>query len=78
MKVLKILATPFIAIWRWIKETAWVQPLLIVGLIFGIMLGDALPHISVALGMVLVILSGIIIGLPNLLKDLRSIKGERI
>ncbi|MBR2113000.1 MAG: hypothetical protein IJ950_08810, partial [Helicobacter sp.] len=38
----------------------------------------ALPHISVALGMVLVILSGIIIGLPNLLKDLRSIKGERI
>ncbi|MCI7710162.1 MAG: DMT family transporter [Helicobacter sp.] len=48
------------------------------GLIFGIMLGDALPHISVALGMVLVILSGIIIGLPNLLKDLRSIKGERI
>ena len=48
------------------------------GLIFGIMLGDALPHISVVLGMVLVILSGIIIGLPNLLKDLRSIKGERI
>ncbi|WP_394909118.1 DMT family transporter [uncultured Helicobacter sp.] len=44
------------------------------GLIFGIMLGDALPHFSVGLGMVLVILSGIIIGLPNLLKDLRSIK----
>lgn len=36
MKFLKALATPFIAIWRWIKETAWVQPLLIVGIIFGI------------------------------------------
>ena len=44
------------------------------GLIFGIMLGDTLPHFGVGLGMVLVILSGIIIGLPNLLKALRSIK----
>lgn len=26
----------FGAIWRWIKETAWVQPLLIVGIIFGL------------------------------------------
>ena len=47
------------------------------GLIFGIMLGDALPHFGVGLGMVLVILSGIIIGLPNLLKDLRSIKRSK-
>ena len=44
MKVLKILATPFIAIWRWIKETAWVQPLLIVGLIFGIIF--SIPSIT--------------------------------
>ena len=28
----------FVRIWRWIKETAWVQPLLIVSLIFGIIL----------------------------------------
>lgn len=28
----------FARIWRWIKETAWVQPLLIVSLIFGIIL----------------------------------------
>ena len=47
------------------------------GLIFGIMLGDALPHFGVGFGMVLVILSGIIIGLPNLLKDLRSIKRSK-
>jgi len=26
----------FVRIWSWIKETAWVQPLLIVGLIFGV------------------------------------------
>ena len=44
MKVLKILATPFIAIWRRIKETAWVQPLLIVGLIFGIIF--SIPSIT--------------------------------
>lgn len=36
MEILKKIATPFIAIWRWIKETAWVQPLLIVGIIFGL------------------------------------------
>ncbi len=28
----------FARIWRWIKETAWVQPLLIVSLIFGVIL----------------------------------------
>ncbi len=44
MKVLKIIAKPFVALWNWIKETAWVQPLLIVGCIFGIIL--SIPYIS--------------------------------
>lgn len=44
MKILKIIATPFVFIWKWIKETAWVQPLLIVGIIFGIIF--AIPSIS--------------------------------
>ncbi len=35
-KVLGAVGGAFVAVWRWIKETAWVQPLLIVGLIFGI------------------------------------------
>lgn len=38
MKVLKAIGNFFARIWRWIKETAWVQPLLIVSLIFGIIL----------------------------------------
>lgn len=28
--------SPFIKLWNWIKETAWIQPLLIVGVVFGI------------------------------------------
>lgn len=36
MNILGKIATPFVALWRWIKETAWVQPLLIVGVIFGL------------------------------------------
>ncbi|HKL73221.1 MAG TPA: hypothetical protein VJY64_03525 [Candidatus Onthovivens sp.] len=44
MKILKVIASPFIAIWRWIKETAWVQPLLIVGVIFGIIF--SIPSIT--------------------------------
>lgn len=44
MNFLKKLATPFIAIWRWIKETAWVQPLLIVGIIFGVIF--SIPSIT--------------------------------
>jgi hypothetical protein len=36
MKVLKAIGDFFVRIWRWIKETAWVQPLLIVGAIFAI------------------------------------------
>ncbi len=44
MKFLKALATPFVKLWRWIKETAWVQPLLIVGLIFGVIF--SIPSIT--------------------------------
>ena len=33
---MKLIATPFVKLWRWIKDTAWIQPLLIVGIIFGI------------------------------------------
>ena len=36
MKILKAIGAVFVKIWRWIKETAWVQPLLIVGAIFAI------------------------------------------
>ena len=36
MKILKAIGAFFARIWRWIKETAWVQPLLIVGAIFAI------------------------------------------
>ncbi|CDD92314.1 unknown [Coprobacillus sp. CAG:826] len=34
----------FARIWRWIVETAWIQPLLIVGLIFGVVF--SIPSIS--------------------------------
>lgn len=44
MKILKAIAKPFVALWNWIKETAWIQPLLIVGCIFGIIL--SIPYIS--------------------------------
>lgn len=47
MNILKKLATPFVAIWRWIKETAWVQPLLIVGVIFAIIF--SIPSITSAI-----------------------------
>ena len=36
MNILKAIGAFFARIWRWIVETAWVQPLLIVGGIFGI------------------------------------------
>ena len=36
MKILKSIGGVFVKIWRWIKNTAWVQPLLIVGAIFGV------------------------------------------
>ncbi len=47
MNILKKIATPFVAIWRWIKETAWVQPLLIVGVIFGVIF--SIPSITNAI-----------------------------
>ena len=36
MNILKAIGNLFVRLWRWIKETAWVQPLLIVGAIFAI------------------------------------------
>lgn len=36
MIVLRAIGAFFVRIWRWIKETAWVQPLLIVGIIFAV------------------------------------------
>lgn len=42
-KVLSVIGGFFVAIWRWIKETAWVQPLLIVGIIFGVIF--AIPSV---------------------------------
>ena len=36
MNILKAINAAFTKFWRWIKETAWVQPLLIVGGIFAI------------------------------------------
>ena len=43
MKVLRAIGGFFARIGRWIKETAWIQPLLIVGAIFAIIF--AIPHI---------------------------------
>ena len=43
MKVLSAIGAFFARIGRWIKETAWIQPLLIVGAIFAIIF--AIPHI---------------------------------
>lgn len=44
MKILKAIGGVFVKIWRWIKNTAWVQPLLIVGIIFGVIF--SIPAIS--------------------------------
>ena len=43
MKILSAIGRFFARIGRWIKETAWIQPLLIVGSIFAIIF--AIPHI---------------------------------
>ena len=43
-KVLAAIGGFFVKIWRWIVETAWIQPLLIVGLIFGVIF--SIPSIS--------------------------------
>jgi hypothetical protein len=44
MIILKALGSFFVKIWRWIKDTAWVQPLLIVGAIFAIIF--SIPSIT--------------------------------
>lgn len=44
MILLKSIGAFFTKIWRWIKETAWVQPLLIVGAIFAIIF--SIPYIT--------------------------------
>ena len=43
MVVLRAIGGFFVRIGRWIKETAWIQPLLIVGAIFAVIF--AIPHI---------------------------------
>ena len=43
MKILSAIGRFFARIGRWIKETAWIQPLLIVGAIFAIIF--AIPHV---------------------------------
>ena len=43
MKILSVIGRFFAKIGRWIKETAWIQPLLIVGAIFAVIF--AIPHI---------------------------------
>jgi hypothetical protein len=43
-KVLTVIGAFFARIWTWIKETAWVQPLLIVGVIFAVIF--SIPSIS--------------------------------
>lgn len=44
MIILKAIGAFFAKVWRWIKETAWVQPLLIVGAIFAIIF--SIPYIT--------------------------------
>ena len=44
MNILKAIGGLFGRLWRWIKETAWVQPLLIVGAIFAVIF--SIPHIT--------------------------------
>jgi hypothetical protein len=44
MVILKAIGAFFVKIWRWIKDTAWVQPLLIVGAIFAVIF--SIPSIT--------------------------------
>ena len=44
MFILRAIGRFFVRIWRWIKETAWVQPLLIVGGIFAIIF--SIPYLT--------------------------------
>ena len=43
-KFFKAIGNFFVKIWNWIRDTAWIQPLLIVGLIFGVIF--SIPSIS--------------------------------
>ncbi len=43
MKILSAIGTFFVRIGRWIKETAWIQPLLIVGSIFAVIF--SIPYV---------------------------------
>ncbi len=43
-KILTVIGAFFVRIWNWIKETAWIQPLLIVGIIFAVIF--SIPSIS--------------------------------
>ena len=36
MNIMKAISATFARFWRWIRETAWVQPLLIVGSLFAV------------------------------------------
>ncbi len=47
MKVLRAIGNFFVKIWKWIKNTAWVQPLLIVGVIFAVIF--SIPPITSAI-----------------------------
>ena len=44
MIVFKAIGAFFVKVWRWIKETAWVQPLLIVGAIFAVIF--SIPYLT--------------------------------
>lgn len=46
---MKLLLAPFIKLWSWIKETAWIQPLLIVGVVFAVIFSIS-PIISAVQG----------------------------
>ncbi len=48
MVILKSIGAFFARIWRWIKETAWVQPLLIVGAVFAVIF--SIPSITDLIG----------------------------
>lgn len=44
------------------------------GLFFGILLGDSFPNLITSLGITLIILSGVMIAMPSLIKDVRRLK----
>ncbi|PAF44948.1 DMT family transporter [Helicobacter sp. 11S02629-2] len=46
-------------------------------LLFGILLGDALPNSYTSIGIALIIISGLMIAMPSLLRDLRAMKFKK-